>query len=146
MSSSTFFLYSGSNNIPASREFYSELVGLEQVWDEVDHIAYRLVGGVQFSVRYDADVTISREWSFQPGWALGLGVQPVPRSARASWSFALSPASFRSSVARLQHAEVDALRPDPFWVGYWSYVVKDPMGHTVELADPITTGPSTKAA
>ncbi len=48
---------------------------------------------------------------------------------------------FEAAVKRLQQANVEALRPEKFWVGYWSYVVKDPMGQTVELADPVTIGP-----
>ena len=141
MSSSTFFLYTGSNDIAASRHFYSDLIGLDQIWDEGDHIAYRIVGGVQFSISYDSSSTVSKEWSFQPGWVFGSGSEARPRSTRASWSIPLSPEWFASTVARMQEAEVDALRPDPFWVGYWSYVVRDPMGQTVELTDPATTGP-----
>ena len=49
---------------------------------------------------------------------------------------------FQSAVERLQQANVEALRPEKFWVGYWSYVVKDPMGQTVELADPSPSPPS----
>lgn len=141
MASSRFFLYTGSNNIAASRHFYSDLIGLNQIWDEVDHIAYRIDGGIQFSISYDSTAAISDEWSFQPGWAFGLGVEPRPSSTRASWSVPLSPKAFLNTVARLQDAEVDALRSEQFWVGYWSYVVKDPMGQTVELTDAITTGP-----
>lgn len=141
MSSSTFFLYTGSSNIAASREFYSDLIGLQQIWDKTDHIAYKVAGGIQFSISYDSTATFIQEWSFQPGWAYGLGIEPSPRSARASWSFPLHPTMFHSAVERLQQANVEALRPEKFWVGYWSYVVKDPMGQTVELADPVTIGP-----
>ncbi|MHA7283914.1 VOC family protein [Arthrobacter sp. TMS2-4] len=141
MSSSTFFLYTGSNNIAASRHFYSDLIGLEQIWDDADQIAYRIAGEIQFSVSYDPNATINDGWSFQPGWAFGLGLEPVPRSARASWSIPLSPQTFQSAVARLQDAGVEVLRPDPTWVGYWSYVVRGPMGQTVELADATTIGP-----
>ena len=141
MASSNFFLYTGSNNIAASRQFYSDLIGLDQIWDEVDQTAYRIDGGIQFSISYDSTGTISDGWSFQPGWVFGLGVEPSPPSARASWSIALSPESFRAATARLADAGINALRSEPLWVGYWSYVVKDPMGHTVELADATTTCP-----
>jgi hypothetical protein len=53
----------------------------------------------------------------------------------------MSSEAFSDAVVRLQDAGVDVLRSEPFWVGYWSYVVRDPMGHTVEVADPTTTGP-----
>lgn len=141
MSSLAFFLYTRSNNIAASRRFYSDLLGLDQIWDEEGDIAYLVGDTVQFSVGYDPDATADHEWAFQPGWVFGLGLDPSPRRARASWSIPLLPQSFRSTVARLQEAGIAALRPEPFWVGYWSYVVKDPMGQTVELTDPFSAGP-----
>ena len=59
------------------------------------------------------------------------------------FSISLSPEKFQHAVARLQQAGVEVLQPEPFWVGYWSFVAKDPMGQTVELSDPLTDGPST---
>jgi hypothetical protein len=84
MSSSRFFLYIGSNNIAASRRFYSDLIGLDQIWDESDHIACRIDGGIQFSISFDPTSTITDEWSSQPGWVFGSGIEPPPRSVRAS--------------------------------------------------------------
>ena len=141
MPDSTFFFYTGSNDVAASREFYSTLIGLDQIWDEVDDVAYRIDGRVQFSIRYDQTAAVIDGWSFQPGWVFGLGVEPIPSSSSVSWSVALSPEAFNSAVTRLQDAGTTSLRPEPFWVGYWSYVVKDPMGQTVEISDPITGGP-----
>ena len=140
MPNHAFFLYTRSNDVAASRRFYSDLVGLDQIWDEEDDIAYLIGDAVQFSIGYDPDSTAEKGWTFQPGWVFGLGIDPIPRHASASWSIPLSPRSFVSAVARLQDAGVAALRPEPFWVGYWSYVVKDPMGQTVELTDPVSAG------
>ena len=36
----------------------------------------------------------------------------------------------------LKKAGVETLRTEPFWVGYWSFVILDPDGRTVELTDP----------
>lgn len=136
-----FFLYTRSNDVAASRRFYSDLLGLDQIWDETDDIAYMVGDTVQLSIGYERDATVEKEWAFQPGWVFGLGIEPSPRRAIASWSIPLSPESFLSAVARLQDAGTAALQPEPIWVGYWSYAVKDPMGQTVELADAVSAGP-----
>lgn len=116
-------------------------MGLDQIWDEVGDIAYLIEDAVQLSIGHDPDAAVHTEWSFQPGWVIGLGLEPAPRLTAASWSIPLSPESFSSAVGRLQEARIAALRPEPFWVGYWSYVIKDPMGQTVELSDPVSAGP-----
>lgn len=136
-----FFLYTRSNDIAASRRFYTDLVGLEQVWDQPDSIAYGIDDAVQLSVDHDPEASAAPDWSFQPGWGFGLNIDPVPRHAPASWSIALSPERFTGAVGRLQRAGIEALRREPFWVGYWSFVVRDPMGQTVELSDPFSGGP-----
>lgn len=133
-----FFLYTISNDLAASRRFYTDLLGLEKIWDEPEALAYALGSAVQLSIGLDGDAEPASEWAFQPDWAYGLGVDPLPRHAVASWSIALDPQAFTAVVGRLQSAGVPALRPEPFWVGYWSYVVRDPMGYTVELSDPVT--------
>lgn len=146
MPSREFFLYTRSNDIAASRRFYTDLVGLDQIWDEHEGIAYGIGQTVQLFIGHDPGAEPETQWAFQPGWAEGLGIQPRPSHAVASWSIALSPTSFRAAVGRLRHAAAEALRPEPFWVGYWSYVVKDPMGHTVELTDAVSAGPSSDGA
>lgn len=78
------------------------------------------------------------ERAFQSGWVFGLGIEPSRRHATRSWSIALPPGDFDLAVARLQRAGTEASRTKPLWAGYRSYVVKDPMGQTVELSDPTT--------
>ncbi len=141
MSTCAFFLYTRSNDVASSRRFYSDLVGLDQIWDEEGDVAYIVGGAVQFSITDDPTATTDTEWAFQPGWVFGLDIEPKPRHSRASWSIPLPPEKFRNAVTRLQEAETISLRAEPFWVGYWSYVVKDPMGQTVELTDPVSEGP-----
>lgn len=141
MSSPQFFLYTHSSDLGASRRFYSDLIGLDQIWDELDDIAYLVGDTVQFSIGHDPEARVVDEWAFQPGWVFGLGIKPNPTRMHASWSIPLLPESFANAVARLQVAGVFTLRPEPFWVGYWSYVVRDPMGQTVELSDPVSAGP-----
>src|SRR5699024_5080471 len=116
MQSRRFFLYTRSNDLVASRHFYTDLVGLEQIWDETGSIAYGIADAVQFSIDFDPAAIAETGWAFQPGWVFGLGIQPQPPLARASWSIPLTPEHFRAAVSRLQRAEVEALRPGPFWV------------------------------
>jgi catechol 2,3-dioxygenase-like lactoylglutathione lyase family enzyme len=140
--SRTFFLYTRTNDLPASRRFYRELVGLDEIWDEADTVAYAVGDTVQLLIAEVPDAPVVSEWAFQPGWVYALDVQPRPPHGSASWSIALSPVDFKAAVARLQQAEVPALRPEPFWAGYWSFVTRDPMGQTVELSDATSRGPA----
>lgn len=81
MPSSTFFHYTGSNNIAASCEFYTKLIGLEQVWDEPDHIDYRLVCEDQFSISFDSMQPSAIIGHSGPDGFSGWNVQPPPCSA-----------------------------------------------------------------
>jgi catechol 2,3-dioxygenase-like lactoylglutathione lyase family enzyme len=137
-----FFLYTRSSDVEASRRFYGELIGLEEIWHDPGlDVSYAINDAVQFSIAHDPATPVAQDWAYQPGWVLGLGVEPEPSHAAASWSIPLEPGHFRVAVGKLQAAGVEALRPDPVWVNYWSYVVKDPMGQTVELSDPHSDGP-----
>lgn len=137
-----FFLYARAGDLTRARCFYTDLLGLEQVWDTDDSLAYLIGPTVQLYIGHqDTDGAREPGWSFQPGWVHGLGVQPAPGHAAASWSIVLPPEHFRAAVARLRAAKVEALRSEPFWVGYWSFVVRDPMGYTVELSDPASPAP-----
>jgi catechol 2,3-dioxygenase-like lactoylglutathione lyase family enzyme len=136
----TWFSYEYCTDLGATRDFYGELLGLTQIWDEADGVAFRH-DCVQLSFQRLESLERPSGWAFQPGWGHGqLADAPSTEHIR-SISVALAPGSFRSAVERLRAAKVEALRPDPFWVGYWSFVVKDPDGRTVELSDAITSGP-----
>lgn len=137
MSDPRFFLYTRSNDLAASRRFYADLLGLPLIWDEPDAVAV-IAGGVQFAIGHDPDAVPAHGWSFQPGWGHGLEMTDPPPLGTASWSIALDPDAFDAAVARLRASGVPALRAEPFWVGYWGFVVRDPMGATVELSDPVS--------
>lgn len=142
MDQRSFFLYTRSRDLPASRRFYRDLLGLELIWDEPDSLAFALGTQVQLAIDLCPEAEPAAAWSAQPGWVYGLELDPVPARQPASWSIALAPQDFRAAVRRLQQAGVTALRSEPFWVGYWSYVVQDPMGQTVELSDPLSPAPA----
>lgn len=136
----TWFAYEYCTDIAATRRFYGELVGLTLIWDEPDDVAFRH-DGVQLSFQLVDALVRPDGWAFQPGWSQGQLAEAPTTDRVRSVSIALSPARFQSAVARLQAAGVPALRSEPFWVGYWSFVVRDPDGQTVEITDPSTPGP-----
>jgi hypothetical protein len=54
--------------------------------------------------------------------------------ALAYFGVELDPEAFRRAVRSLAAAGVTARFSEPQWVGYWSYPVRDPIGHTVEVS------------
>ena len=121
------FIYIPCSELPAMRRFYTDLVGLDEVYhsEEDRSVAYDC-DGLQFSI-FETELAVpSIGWATQPGWAGGT-------SALASWSVHLDDEPFHAAVARLQAAGVESFHEAPQWVNYWSFPVTDPMGNTVEL-------------
>lgn len=135
MTLATWFAYEYSTDIAATRAFYGTLVGLRQVWDEPEDIAFRHEC-VQLSFHLVDSLDRPEGWAFQPGWCHGQLEEAPPTEHVRSISIAMERRAFQSAVQRLRAADVAPLRPEPFWVGYWSFVVRDPDGLTVELSDP----------
>ncbi len=132
------FLYVPAADLERAREFYTDLVGLDEIHHADGLLAYDCEG-FQFTIfqaeRDTAPVAGSPEagasWATQPGW------QRPGTTAAISWSVELDLSSFDEAVARLQgSAGVTALHEEPTWVGYQSFPVLDPMGNTVELTCP----------
>ena len=138
-SEATWFAYQYCSDVAAHKEFYGTLLGLAQIWDEPDDIAFRH-GGVQLSFTKGDPVARPDAWAFQPGWANGQLPEAPEPVAIPSNGLALEPEQFADAVARLQRAGVESLTPEPVWVGYWSFVVRDPDGQTVEISDPVSAG------
>lgn len=124
----TFFLYLYCQSLDAMRAFYSDRLGLSEIfYAEGEALAYK-IGTVQFTIFFSSEATITpREWAKQPGWQGGTGLMP-------SWSIQLEEERFRGAVSRLTASEDDCLLERPKWLGYWSFPVRDPQGHTVELS------------
>lgn len=133
----TWFNYEFCSNIPAARHFYSELVGLELVWDEPDSVAF-IHGSSQIVFFESTELKALDGWALQPGWGFGQVPLKETPGRRRSWSIALEPHKFREAAERMRESGVQTLWDEPTWVGYWSFVVKDPDGNTVELSDPIS--------
>ncbi len=123
------FVYVPCADLEEMRHFYSELVGLDEIYhSDVDRTVAYLCDGLQFSVFEHPDAEpVDDGWAVQPGWNGGTG-------ALTSWSVTLADdMAFAAAVERLQKADVEAAHESPEWVFYWSFPVKDPMGNTVEI-------------
>lgn len=133
----TWFAYEFCTDVAATRKFYGELVGLPMIWDGADGVAFTHECVQVLFTRVDS-LERPDGWAFQPGWSHGQ-LPDAPRTQLVpSISMALPAAGFEAATRRLQEVGVEALRPEPFWVGYWSFVVLDPDGRTVELTDPVS--------
>jgi catechol 2,3-dioxygenase-like lactoylglutathione lyase family enzyme len=128
------FLYLPCRDLEDMRRFYTDLVGLPEVFyapGAGGGLAY-LCDRLQLTFFPAPDAAASAAgWHRQPGWKGGT----VPG---ASWSIvAGDEAAFRAAVARLTEAAVPRRAERPRWVGYWSFPVQDPMGNTVEITLPV---------
>lgn len=123
------FIYLFCNDLDVMRHFYSDLVGLNEIYFSPDPdgaVAYDC-DGLQFTIFSDKLVKAGDQgWSKQPGWDGGM-------QTSISWSVVLTQAGFQSAVRKLQDAGVETFYKNPHWHNYWSFPVKDPMGNTVEI-------------
>lgn len=121
------FLYLHCSDLPAARHFYSNLVGLTEIYfsAEEESVGYQ-VGSLQLTIGRHEQARELTGWASQLGWSGGTSANP-------SWGFHLEAEEFRRAVARLTEDGVDARNQEPDWVGCWSFPVRDPMGNTVEV-------------
>jgi catechol 2,3-dioxygenase-like lactoylglutathione lyase family enzyme len=124
------FLYLHCLDLADSRRFYSTLLGLGEIFfsDEDGTVGY-LVGTLQITVARHPEAKPIEGWSAQLGWAGGDTAMP-------SLGLELDPEDFRRAIRSLAAAGVTVRFSEPQWLGYWSYPVRDPMGHTVEISTP----------
>lgn len=130
MGANVRFLYLHCRDLDTVRHFYSELVGLSEVYfSPGEAVAYRC-DQLQFTVlQSDRPLPAVSGWAAQPGWEGGTSAYP-------SWSVECNRAALDGAVQRLRASGVLAQHEAPVWVGYWSFPVRDPMGWTVELTCP----------
>ncbi len=128
------FLYVPARDLTSMQRFYSEFLGLEEIYTSDDQVAYAC-NGFQFSIYSAPDAAPAPdEWATQPGWE----GETVPL---VSWSVELDEAAFVNAVHAIRLSTSRTLYDKPQWVGYWSFPVKDPMGNTVEITWPPTKPP-----
>ena len=122
------FLYLHCDDLAAARRFYTGLLGLDEIYySDGDGTVGYTIGTLQVSVAAHPQAIPIDGWSQQLGWEGGDSTTP-------SLGIEFDSDSFRRVVGSLHGSEVSAWREEPFWVGYWSFPVKDPMGYTVEVS------------
>lgn len=120
------FTYLVCNDLHAMKSFYSEILRLEQIWEDATALAYR-IGDHQLSVLLDERVVRPEpDFAVQPGWSGGT-------APRTSWSLECDAPDFVQIVAAAKAAGVATYRSEPSWVGYWSFPLLDPMHNTLEV-------------
>lgn len=123
------FLYIHANDLAAMRGFYTDRIGLEEIYFQTGQALGYNSDGFQFTVLAASGVAQPDGWATQPGWQ-------GATSPLISWSVELSEVEFKRAVESTAQAGDASLHVVPQWVGYWSHPVRDPMGNTVELSWP----------
>lgn len=124
------FVYLPCSDVVQARAFYSELLRLDEMYfsSEEGTVGYR-IGTMQLAVTEHGGTPTQEAWSTQPGWQGGEAAYPsLGVEVAAEW--------FAAIVEALEAAGTPSWRAEPQWVGYWSFPVKDPDGHTVEVSAP----------
>lgn len=120
------FTYRWCNDIESIKFFYSKIIGLELIWDTPTSIAYK-IDEHQLSFNLDNNLeTPEPIYAEQLGWCGGIGHM-------TSWSLECDADEFNEIVKRAKHANLPSFKMQPEWVGYWSFVLLDPMNETIEI-------------
>ena len=126
------FFYIFANDVETMRNFYSDILGLEEVSYMNDSgfgwINYNM-GDFEFMVfRTDKPIPVISEWQAQPGYEGGTGYLP-------SWSIVIDNSCFEAVVKKCKDAGLKIFQEKPEWRQdcYWGFTVADPMGNTVEI-------------
>lgn len=127
------FLYLHCSDLNLGRDFYSNVVGLHEIFysPEDEIVGYR-AGELQITLSAHSEAARSSGWARQLGWAGG-------ESASPSWGFECGASEFQRAVAAATVHAVETFYDEPRWVGYWSFPVQDPMRNTVEISTPDRT-------
>jgi catechol 2,3-dioxygenase-like lactoylglutathione lyase family enzyme len=125
---STLFYW--CNDIAATRNFYANLIGLEETyydeqagWFTCQSNSLNLV-----FMRATNPLPLYSEWAKQPGYHGGT-------LEAHSQVLTVPTGQFQTTVARLINAGVPCFQEHPSspQPGHWQFIVKDPMGITVEI-------------
>ena len=123
------FTYLHCNDLDKMKTFYSDILGLNCIWQSEPALAYQ-IGDHQLSIRLQPAMnTPEQAFAIQEGWEGGTSVRP-------SWSLECDQESFSDIVKRVTENDVPSFFPAPRWVGYWSFPLLDPMNNTIEITCP----------
>lgn len=126
------YVYRWSDDLEEMRRFYTELIGLQEISNSVEeehgYVAYKCVGFTLYILR---GKEVRPEMS---GWTKQIG-REGGTIERTSYTIRVPESAFRDTVTRLRKAGVQSLHEMPKWFHneYWSYIVQDPMGATIEV-------------
>ena len=126
------YIYRWCNDLSVMRNFYTRLIGLDEGiftdTEEYGFIEYKSNDLRMYILRGTEIEPQAPGWAKQPGYLKG-------DLERTSYTIKVPKAKYADVVRRLQEADVKSFQEKPTWVQdeYWSYIVQDPMGVTVEL-------------
>ena len=125
------YLFNCTSDIPGTRKFYSELIGLKetQYEEEWGYVCYQCEGfELMFFARENEDPPIPTEWASQPGY-------PGGKLEITSWAVAIPEDEYAAVVKKLKNAGVRLFKDLPEWRqnSYWGFTTMDPNGVTVEV-------------
>ena len=126
------YIYRWCDDLSTMRNFYTRLIGL----DEGVFTDTKEYGFIEY-ISNDLRMYILRGTEIEPqdaGWAKQPGYLKGDLE-RTSYTIKVPEAKYADVVRRLQEANVKSFQEKPTWLQdeYWSYIVQDPMGVTVEL-------------
>ncbi|MFN2114745.1 MAG: VOC family protein [Anaerolineae bacterium] len=139
------YLYAFCNEIDPMREFYSDVLGMQEGshMDSEDFgwLTYKSEGLELMFFRWDDGVLpVQQAAAWQPGG--GDGELPV-----MSFSVHVPRESYAATVERLRASGANLETAVPTWrqESYWGLTARDPMGYTVEVySDPAEKPVSTE--
>lgn len=128
------YVFNITNDINATREFYVELLGMEeQAFMDSPEFGWLALKGDKFQMMWfrsepGKPMPVLDKFTCQPGWMGG-------EIDATSWAVQIPEADFAATVGRLTEAGVRFFKPEPEWRqdSYWGVSVMDPMGITVEV-------------
>lgn len=126
------FLFGICNDIGEMKNFYTDLMGMQEVAymddDNFGWLAYQCDGFQFMFFRVDNELAVPVEWTCQPGYEGGT-LEAI------SWAIEIPEAEFADRCETLKKAGVKTFSETPEWRqdSYWGFSVLDPMGNTVEV-------------
>ena len=126
------YIYRWCDDLSAMRNFYTRLIGLDEGvftdTEEYGFIEYKSNDLRMFILRGTEIEPQEPGWAKQPGYLKG-------DLERTSYTIKVPETKYVDVVRRLQEANVKSFQEKPTWLQdeYWSYIVQDPMGVTIEV-------------
>ena len=123
-------LFSYCNDITTMREFYIEMLGLEETYFD-DERGWLTCNSGQLNlvfIRANTPITEHSAWAKQPSYPDG--TLEVP-----SWVITVDESAFDDIVAKIQASDLPTYKDNPTEPrpGHRAFWVRDPMGVSIEL-------------